>query len=141
MVPAGWKQSRHMVLRRVASRARPEGAGFVDAVLRCDDVSSCTYTPLAPLVPVSYAAAPVTSPDPVEIGLAEVAGVRASGSPRATRLGVQVTGRCAVAIDRKTVRYSAGPNGHNVKLFAAMLHDEAVAIAQVRALAETNETT
>jgi predicted transposase YbfD/YdcC len=197
-------------------------------------VSSYTYTLAAegPLVPVSHAVTLVTSPDPVEIGLADVAELRAlfaripdprrargvrhglasvltvvvfavlAGAGTFREAGARIadlppmlheaagTRRCAgrfiapsrdtvrrlleaidaqaadalvsawvtarvrhrdqhcglpgrygLAIDGKTVSRSAGPWGPNVKLFSAMLHHEAVVIAQVRVPETTNEIT
>lgn len=48
--------------------------------------------------------------------------------------------RYGIAIDGKVVRNSGGPFD-NVKLFSAMLHDEAVVVAQLRIPDDTNEIT
>jgi predicted transposase YbfD/YdcC len=50
--------------------------------------------------------------------------------------------RHGIAMDGKVVRRSgAGDSERNVKLFSAMLHDQAVVIAQIRIPDDTNETT
>jgi predicted transposase YbfD/YdcC len=50
--------------------------------------------------------------------------------------------RQGIAMDGKTIRRSgAGNPDVNVKLFSAMLHDQAVVIAQIRIPDDTNETT
>jgi predicted transposase YbfD/YdcC len=50
--------------------------------------------------------------------------------------------RCGLAMDGKTVRRSgAGDPDSNVKLFSAMLHDQAVVIAQIRVPDTTTEVT
>lgn len=49
-------------------------------------------------------------------------------------------GRFGLSLDGKTVRHSGGLS-QNVKLFSAMLHHQAVVIAQIRVPDETNEIT
>ena len=46
-----------------------------------------------------------------------------------------------LAIDGKTVRNSAAPDGINVKLFSALLHQEQVVIAQITVPEDTTEVT
>jgi predicted transposase YbfD/YdcC len=63
---------------------------------------------------------------------------------RAARLSrtAQAGGLRGVAVDGKTVRNSgAGESEANVKLFSAMLHDEAIVIAQLRVPDTTTEVT
>lgn len=63
----------------------------------------------------------------------------------ANEAAAEATGtRVAVAMDGKVIRNTiapGGPEGSEIKLFSALLHQEAIVIAQVRIPADTNEIT